>query len=334
MKLKDETVLQIPLKKDVDKAADLFNNFYYFCTGENRYTPESVLAEWEQPRFLLKDDARIITDDSNTNWVAYVAVLNTEPPYSENVIVFRINPDYLDCGIGSVLTKWAEKKAHENISKAPAESKVLVRASNFLKMDSSLHFLQNLGFSLSRYYFRMKMDLPAERDQCTLMPGITIETFTERKNLKEIIDCTEDCFLDHWGWWRMPDDELWEDWNHSIKSNPYHDSNLWFLAMDGDKLIGLCLADSGIINKPDTAYIDMICIQKEYRKKGIASYLLQLTNSELQKRNKKAVTLHVDGSSLTGATRVYEKAGFQVDQTRMMFEKIIREGEEYRSQTD
>ena len=333
MILEDNLKIQIPQKNDNSKAAELFNTFYFFCTGKNRYTPESVLADWERPRFSLADDARIIID-KNGKWVAYAAVLNMEPPYSENVITFRIDPDYLNCGIGSELTNWAEKKAHENISKAPPKSKVLLRASNFLKMDSSSNFLKDHGFSLGRYYFRMMMKLPTKQNQITSLPGITIETFSERKNLKEIIDCTEDCFLDHWGWWRMPDDELWEDWNHQIKSNPYHDPDLWFLAMDGDKLIGLCLTDSGIINNPDTGYIDMICVQKEYRKKGIASLLLQLTNSELIKRNKKAVALHVDGSSLTGATRVYEKVGFRVDQTRMMFEKIIRSGEEYRSQTE
>jgi mycothiol synthase len=333
MTLKDDLRIQIPQKGDEDKAADLFNTFYNFCTGENKYTPESVLTEWEQPRFSLTNDTRVIINKEG-KWVAYVAVLNTESPYSESIIVFRINPDYLDCGIGSVLTDWAQKKAHENISKAPPELKVVLRASNFLKMDSSSFFLRDNDFSLSRYYFRMKMDLSAKQNQVSVQPGIRIETFLKRKNLKEIIDCSEDCFLDHWGWWRMPDNELWEDWNHRIKSNPYHNPELWFLAMDGDKLVGLCLADSGIINNPDTAYIDMICVQKQYRKKGIASFLLQLTISELIKLNKKAVALHVDGSSLTGATRVYEKAGFQVDQTRMMFEKTIRNGEEYKSQTD
>ena len=333
MILENNLSIQIPQKTDSDKAAELFNTFYFFCTGENRYIPESVLAEWEQPRFSLTEDARIIIDNDK-KWLAYVAVLNTESPYAENIIVYRVNPDYLECGIGTVLTDWAEKKAKENISKAPPESKVIVRSSNFLKMDSASDFLYEREFSLSRYYFRMKMDLSTVQIQIPAMPGIRIETFTKRKNLKEIIDCTEDCFLDHWGWWRMPDDELWEDWNHQIKSNPYHDSELWFLAMDEDKLVGLCLADFGMNNAPDTAYIDMICVRKEYRKKGIASYLLQLTNSELVKRNKKAVALHVDGSSLTGATRVYGNVGFQIDQTRMMFEKIIRDGEEYRSQKE
>lgn len=330
MKLNENITLKIPKKSENVRASILFNDYYVYCTGESRYSPESVLSEWEQPRFSLEDDARIVTDDSG-KWIAYAAVLNAESPYTENIIIFRIDPDYLGCGAGSALSDWAEDKARENISKASPELKVLLRASNFMKMESSESFLTGRGFNLSRYYFRMKMDLPADQKKAVLEPGISIENFTKRENLKEIIDCTEDCFVDHWGWWRMPDDELWEDWNHQIKTNPYHDPELWFLAMDGDKLIGLCLVDSGMNNYPDTAYVDMICVRKEYRKKGIASYLLNLATEELEKRNKKAVAIHVDGSSLTGATRVYERAGFQVDQTRMMFEKVIREGVEYRT---
>ena len=191
MIIEDNLRIEIPQKKDNHKAAELFNTFYFFCTAENRYTPESVIIEWEQPRFSLKDDARIIID-KNGKWLAYVAVLNTESPYTENIIVFRIHPDYLNCGIGSVLTNWAEKKAQENISKAPVQSKVLVRASNFLKMESSSFFLKNLGFSLSRYYFRMIMELPEQQNKITLIPEIRIDTFSNRKNLKEIIECTEE----------------------------------------------------------------------------------------------------------------------------------------------
>ena len=329
--MKANLQLQIPQKNDNEKAAELFNDFYLFCTGEDRYTPESVLAEWNHPRFSLSESARYITDESG-KWIAYTAVLNNESPYAENIIIFRIDRQYLDSGIGSILTDWAEERARMNIEKAPPESKVLVRASNFLKMESASSFLLDRGFSLSRYYFRMNMDLPSQGTQFALEDGIEIETFSKRKDLKEIIDCTEDCFLDHWGWWRMPDDELWEDWNHSIKSNPYHDPDLWFLAMDKGKLVGLCLTDSGMNSDPNTAYIDMICVRKEYRKKGIASYLIQMSIAELEKRKKTGVKIHVDGSSLTGATKVYERTGFKVDQTRMMFEKVIREGEEYRSQ--
>jgi len=105
MKLKDSLSIQTPQKTDTEKAAALFNTFYYYCTGENRYTPKSVLSEWEQPRFSLTDDARIIIDKRG-KWIAYAAVLNTESPYSENIIVFRIDPDYLNYGIGTVLTDW------------------------------------------------------------------------------------------------------------------------------------------------------------------------------------------------------------------------------------
>ncbi len=83
--------IEIAEKDDNEKAVVLFNKFYYFCTGENRYTSDSVLAEWNQPRFSLTDDVRVAIDNKG-NWIAYVAVLNTESPYSESIIEYRIDP--------------------------------------------------------------------------------------------------------------------------------------------------------------------------------------------------------------------------------------------------
>jgi len=323
----DNYRLIIPHKNNNNEAAALFNKYFQYCTGENKYTPDSVLATWEEPRFDLEEEARIVVDEEG-KWIAYGAVFNTEPPYAESIIVFRIDPDYLNRGVGTLITDWAEQKALENIKKAPPKSQVVLRGSNFMKMESSSDFMVSRGFSLNRYYFRMAQSLPASQALPKQPEGIRIEPFTLRQNLKELIDCSEECMLDHWNWWTMPDDELWEDWNHRIKSNPHHDPANWLLAMDGENLIGLCLTDSGTPGDPESAYIELLCIKKEYRKRGIASYLLGLALSESMKRKKKRITLHVDGSSLTGATRVYEQAGFKVDQTRMMFNKIIREGQE------
>ena len=49
---------------------------------------------------------------------------------------------------------------------------------------------------------------------------------------------------------------------------------------------------------------------------------------EFWKRGRKQVALYVDASSLTGATRLYEKAGMKPVETWMNYHKIIREGED------
>ncbi|MFP4378673.1 MAG: GNAT family N-acetyltransferase [Spirochaetales bacterium] len=61
---------------------------------------------------------------------------------------------------------------------------------------------------------------------------------------------------------------------------------------------------------------------------GLGTMLLRHGFAEAHKRGKRGVRLNVDGSSLTGANRMYEKAGMYVSHVFTAFEKEIRPGVE------
>jgi len=48
---------------------------------------------------------------------------------------------------------------------------------------------------------------------------------------------------------------------------------------------------------------------------------------------KTSVTLDVDAQSLTGATRLYEKAGMHVEREFVTYHRVLREGEDLTTQT-
>ena len=54
---------------------------------------------------------------------------------------------------------------------------------------------------------------------------------------------------------------------------------------------------------------------------------------ELYQRGQRAVILDVDAQSLTGATRLYEKAGMHVQRQNVVYEKELRPGEELRTES-
>ena len=54
--------------------------------------------------------------------------------------------------------------------------------------------------------------------------------------------------------------------------------------------------------------------------------LLHHSFGELYRRGKRKVGLEVDAQSLTGATRLYEKAGMRVDRQYDVYEKELRSG--------
>ncbi|NJL95600.1 MAG: hypothetical protein HC915_18660 [Anaerolineae bacterium] len=56
--------------------------------------------------------------------------------------------------------------------------------------------------------------------------------------------------------------------------------------------------------------------------------LLQHTFRHFWQAGQPNVGLHVDGLSLTGATRLYERAGMRIEKEYTRFEKELRPGEE------
>jgi ribosomal protein S18 acetylase RimI-like enzyme len=64
----------------------------------------------------------------------------------------------------------------------------------------------------------------------------------------------------------------------------------------------------------------------------VALALLHHSFHELGLRGKRRVGLGVDGSSLTGAVRLYERAGMHVHRERVLFEKELRPGRDLTTQ--
>ena len=69
-------------------------------------------------------------------------------------------------------------------------------------------------------------------------------------------------------------------------------------------------------------------VRRRWRKLGLGLALLQHSFRQLHERGKKGVSLDVDASNLTGATRLYEKAGMSVTRQSDMYVQQLRPGRE------
>ncbi len=251
----------------------------------------------------------------------------------ENIESFRIHPDYFGCGIGSTLTQWAEERAGSMLGKAPAGARVTSGTVVLNKNPEAMNFLLSRGYRETRKFFRMAVELENMPAETVFPPGISISTYEKRGDLDEIIRCDENSFSDHWGYVKTSDAELLADWKHSIRTNPFHDPALWFTALNEGRVVGLCLCDNGTYRDGNIGYIVSLCVLKEYRKRGIAGALLKHSFAELYRRGRRKITLGVDSESLTGAVGLYEKVGMRAEQNITFLDKIIRDGENYRTES-
>ncbi|MGH2515177.1 MAG: GNAT family N-acetyltransferase, partial [Ktedonobacterales bacterium] len=100
-------------------------------------------------------------------------------------------------------------------------------------------------------------------------------------------------------------------------------------AMDGDQIAGfsLCRPEEGM------GWVDDLGIRRPWRRRGLALALLLASFGEFYRRGERVVGLSVDAQSLTGATRLYEKAGMRPSREWKVFEKELRPGIELSTQS-
>ena len=76
------------------------------------------------------------------------------------------------------------------------------------------------------------------------------------------------------------------------------------------------------------SWIDELGVLRPWRRQGIALALLLHVFGEFYRRDRYKVGLGVDGQSLTGATRLYEKAGMYIFRQLDAYEKVLRPGQD------
>ena len=191
----------------------------------------------------------------------------------------------------------------------------------------SKKLFEDLGFTQIRSSYDMQIDMQTPPPAPKWADGITLRTADPDKDLRAVYQADVDSFRDHFGHIEQPFEEGFTRFKHFLLGEG-SDPSLWFLAMDGDEIAGICICRPKSYNDPDAGYVNILGVRRAWRKRGIGLALLQHSFGEFYRREKRKVGLGVDAESLTGALRLYEKAGMHVHLAFDLFEKTIRSGRE------
>ncbi|KAI9024935.1 putative acyltransfersase [Phycomyces nitens] len=88
--------------------------------------------------------------------------------------------------------------------------------------------------------------------------------------------------------------------------------NLCFLAMDGDKCVGVVICKLDPHKDRLRGYIGMLAVAKEYRKRAIGSTLVQMSIRAMKEQNADEVVLETEYTN-QGALGLYQRLGFIKD---------------------
>lgn len=317
---------------DLETAVSLFNLCSCHEIGVPDETLESVQRFWQVPGFdMATSTLALFTPDKQL--IGYANVSDAVEIPVQPRIWLRIHPEYQDSWVGQTLYTWAEARACRAIARVPEGIRVAMHTGVLSTAESEKRLLEQNGMSIVRNFWRMVTDLDNPPPLPQWPEGITLRTYQDYPDLRAIFAALEEGFQDHWGFVEQPIDQMFPQFAHYLENSSDFDPSLCLVAMDGEQIAGVSINLLQVEDDPDMGWVDDLSIRRPWRRRGLALALLHHAFGEFYRRGKKRAGLGVDASSLTGATRLYEKAGMRPTRTWLSYEKELRPGKDISKQT-
>jgi mycothiol synthase len=317
--------------EDAQACVDLFNACSQHLFGVEDSTLDELMTEWTAPGIDVGKTIQVL-EDKTGKIIGYVDVWDNINPHVVKWVWSVLHPDHWDDGLYRQMLAWAEDLARERITLAPEDTRVIMKQGTSSIDRRRKNALERYGYELVRHFYRMQIELDKPPQEPLLPEGLSIEPIDMENEFEKAVFAMEEAFEDHWGYIPQPKDEVLEQWEHYIENDQDFDPTLWFLAKEGAQIAGACRCSGKIVEDPDMGWVNQLCVRNPWRRRGLGMALLLTAFQAFFQRSKQRAGLGVDASSLTKATRLYEKAGMQVSRQYDTYEKEIRPGKEVTTQ--
>ncbi|MCL4273027.1 MAG: GNAT family N-acetyltransferase [Anaerolineales bacterium] len=312
---------------DIESALELFNTWSRSVVQQDEITDaDAIRTEWGSPGFDPARDTRLVFSPEG-ELVGYIEVWTNAKPPVHPWIWGRVHPGFSGLGIGTWLLEWAESHARRVLKELPSDVRFAPRLGIYRPAVESKKLFDDRGFRQIRSSYQMRINLEEAPPTPLLPDGITIRTADPENDIRAVYEAAEESFRDHFGHLPEPFEEGFARFKHFFTGAGF-DPTLWFLAMKGDQIVGISLCRPNAYEDADLGWVNTLGVRRPWRKYGLGLALLQHSFGEFYKRGKRKVGLGVDAENLTGALRLYEKAGMHIHMAFDLFEKTIREGRE------
>jgi mycothiol synthase len=301
-----------PVREDAGEVAALISACQMAETGASDMSLEELLDDWHS--IDLAEEAVVIVSPEGTI-AAYADVINRS--FVTVSVYGYVRPDLRGLGLGAYLVAWGERWTRDRMHLAPEHARVVVQYYVNKANEAARRLLEELGYPPVRGIYVMETVLDEAPPQPHWPDGISMRTFVPDRDERPVFEAVEDAFGDMWGRPRGTLDRFVE-----ITGRESFDPSLWFLAVDGDEIAGvtLCKVLAG------EGWVDVVGVRRPWRNHGLGLALLRHALNEYYRRGVRKVSLSVDAESITGAPRLYGRAGMSVRESYVIHLKELRQG--------
>ncbi len=138
--------------------------------------------------------------------------------------------------------------------------------------------------------------------------------------LRQLWDADVEAFRDHWGGFDASESRFVE-W----QGDPKFDPSLFVVAWDGDEIAGGVLNEINVTENEafgrQRGWLASVFVRRPWRRRGLARAVVARSLVVLRDRGMTSAGLGVDADNPTGALRLYEDAGFEVEDRSTAFRK-------------
>ena len=216
------------------------------------------------------------------------------------VCYMRVDPAHRNRGVATELFARARDRAGELEATA-------LHATSWPNDDAAAPFLEAQGFQPIRYFSLMTRDF----DGAPEAAEVPARPLAGGEDLRPVFEAVRAVF---------PEQQSYDAWLHEYEDA---DPTLWFVVEDDAGIAGFALCLPELPEDPEAGYVAELGVREDRRGKGLGLALLQQTFVEFHRRGKQRVSLHVDVDNLTGALRLYEKAGMTADPRVVVWERSV-----------
>jgi mycothiol synthase len=285
--------------------------------GKIRVTETELRSIWGFPGHDPEEDMWLVLS-AEDQLVAFAFVVHFMP-LSKIFLDLRVHPDYTGLGLADYLLELSQERVRALLSDAQDGVRVSLSVGFPQKSGEVRQTAEKAGMQHVRSNWLMQIEMDQLPPEPVWPAGLEIRPYTSEL-LDAVYEADQEVFRDHWGHVRQ-EFEVWQYW--TVKREGF-DPQLWFLAFAGEEIAAyaLCSYEHG------DAWVGELGVKRAWRQQGLGLALLHHAFGEFYRRGDRKVTLNVDSQSLTGATRLYTRAGMHQIFQMESYELEVRPGVE------
>lgn len=285
-------------------------------------TRSDVEKEFDEPHQDLRSDTLTLVDNE-TSIIAYIWTSMRPHPTREQVVHIsgRVHPEWMRHGIAGSLIEWAVERAKARLADHHDDLPAVIRAYVYEEDIPAVRAYESKGFRPERYFVELARDLSDPFIETKPPPGISLTEWSQE--IDDVVRVVHNmAFRDHWGSEPLSESR-WRRW---LSGSEHFLPNASFVAMSGTEVIGYSMSAAYPQEWAELGHsegwIDALGTILEWRKRGIASLLIEASVQAFRALGYDRASLGVDTANPSGALGLYTRHGF--DPTRREVSYSIR----------